>query len=73
MTNDLPDALIEKVARAIHDKRLPHGNWDEYKKSNPTHRYTEQAKAALQALDLAGIIDDLRFYGDRENHRKGIP
>lgn len=67
MTNDLPDALIEKVARAlceaagvIPDAKVSIGqdSWE---------TFIPEAAKVCEALDISGIINDLRFYAEVEH------
>jgi hypothetical protein len=66
MTNDLPDALIDKIK-----EQLPSRMW--FDPSDPTAAKwaTDIAISIAKALDISGIISDLRFYEDKENYKIG--
>lgn len=54
MTTKIPDAVIERVAKAMFVKPISDSR-------------LADVRAGLEALDLSGIIADLEFYGDEEN------
>lgn len=68
MSNDLPDALIEKVARDIINQTDDLAANGYMPGEIPEQAASRIAQAALTALDISGIISDLRFYGDEETY-----
>lgn len=97
MTNDLPDALIEKVGdtieRALMSHRLAYTREDDEELNGlflvdaltpPDDSTILKAKeeitlivdtildAVSKALDISGILSDLRFYGAMDRHPEEV-